>query len=205
MDSIVFPFLRKQRLSQLKGPLVPGGRGPCDKELISIGLLVHKHGDMLLLMLLLTTTMMTSIFEPHPKYNLYHLSPCWASCPHIAGFLLSTLASLQSVGSFIKVSQITSPSCPWPSKNSYLQNACIICFLVRTDLASCHRHRLAPLPNPDFLAEPQTCQTHPCRAPALAVPSARGSFSRSWLRSLPPFIQVSAQVTSWRAFPAHSL
>lgn len=94
MDSIVFPFLGKQKLSQLKGPLVPGGRGPCDKELISIALLVHKQGnsDTLPLMLLLTTTSMMSIFEPHPKYNLYHLSPWWASCPHIAGFLLSTLA-----------------------------------------------------------------------------------------------------------------
>lgn len=64
---------------------------------------------------------MMSIFEPHPKYSLYHLPP-WASCLNTAGLLVSTLASVQSDGCFSKVNQIPSPSYSHPSEAHTMAN-----------------------------------------------------------------------------------
>lgn len=145
-----------------------------------------------------TVTMMMLIFEPHPKYSLYHLPP-WASCLNTAGLLVSTLASVRSDGCFSKVNQILSPSCSHPSEALTMAN-----MPAKSHILPMPQARSPP---PPWLpCQSWNLQSPSSRALALALPSALPpAFSRSWLRSLPHFTWLSAQVAFRRASPDRSI
>lgn len=136
-------------------------------------------------MTLMMTTKM-SFFQPHPKYNLYHLLS-WASCTNTEGLLLPTLASLQSDGCFSKANQIPSPSCSHPSKILTLANMPAKSG-VRSKPTSHPANTTDLLPAPTLAS--RNMQSPPSRALALALPSALLRSLLQVLALIPPSLRL---------------